>query len=558
MVKRNADYFVSKIPEKYRDRVTVIGSDLGGRTCVKYKNLCGHISECTVKALSDRKQFETCKKCTLSNRNESLNIDYLSRVDESYRNMIVDTGIGHGYHNLVVFKHPGCGCSVQYEIGHLVKKKSLNKCKSCISKSTCLDRAFTYQDFLNKIPLKYRKQIFLVGEFNGRLSVVDYKFLCGHSDRLTLNALIQRKNFETCSICAHPVCLSKEEIINTLDLIKNPVIVSGFPGNKTTIIRGSCMSCGKDIQDTFFNLQQYYARNKFECCKWCNTNSNKQIQLFDFVKSLCSNVVVNDISTIKFDPDDTHYKELDILCVDNNFAIEFNGLYYHSDKFKYDKLYHNKKTLASRKMGISLFHIWEDKWDNRKDIIKSMIKHRLGMTENRVYARKTSIKELSKMEAKEFFDNNHLDGNVGNITSFGLVYDGKLVQAISVRKPNSQSRKHSGYVEIARLATLVDTIVVGGEAKLLSAVERWARERSYTGILTYVDSDLGSFPGKRWKFDYRGETGVSYFYTKHNYPQRISRQKVQARDGKSERQIADELGLLRVNTNTNMIYVYDF
>ena len=41
-------------------------------------------------------------------------------------------------------------------------------------------------------------------------------------------------------------------------------------------------------------------------------------------------------------------------------------------------------------------------------------------------------------------------------------------------------------------------------------------------------------------------------------PERISRQKVRAKNGKSEKEIADSLNLLKVNANTNMIYVYDF
>lgn len=347
-------------------------------------------------------------------------------------------------------------------------------------------------------------------------------------------------------------------MIEHLSFIKNPKIDSGFPGNRTTIISGICKSCTSNIQDTFFNLQQYYLRNQFECCKRCNTKSNKQIELFDFVKSICKEAIANETSTIKFDEKDSRFKELDILCPNNKFAIEFNGLYYHSDKYKNDKFYHNKKTLACRKLGISLFHIWEDKWDIKKDIIKSMIKYRLGVIDNRLFARKMKLKELSKNESKIFFNDNHLDGNVSSIKSFGLYSGNKLVQAVSLRKPNNQSRKYTGYLEIARMATVIDTVVVGGESKLLSYVEKWARDNLYLGVLTYIDSDLGSFPGKRWKFDYRGETCISYFYTKHNVPQRVSRHKVQAKNGKSEKQLVNELGLLKVNTNTNMIYVYDF
>jgi hypothetical protein len=58
--------------------------------------------------------------------------------------------------------------------------------------------------------------------------------------------------------------------------------------------------------------------------------------------------------------------ELDIYIPGTNLAIEFNGLFWHSQK---DKYYHLNKTLRCREFGIQLFHIFEsedvDLWKER-------------------------------------------------------------------------------------------------------------------------------------------------------------------------------------------------
>lgn len=53
--------------------------------------------------------------------------------------------------------------------------------------------------------------------------------------------------------------------------------------------------------------------------------------------------------------------ELDIFIPNLNIAIEYNGVYWHSDK-KIDKEYHITKTTECEKHGISLIHIFEDEW----------------------------------------------------------------------------------------------------------------------------------------------------------------------------------------------------
>lgn len=64
--------------------------------------------------------------------------------------------------------------------------------------------------------------------------------------------------------------------------------------------------------------------------------------------------------------------ELDFYLPDEKLAIEFNGNYWHSIRFK-DKNYHLRKTQLCQDLGISLIHIFEFEWLSSKEICKQII-----------------------------------------------------------------------------------------------------------------------------------------------------------------------------------------
>lgn len=55
--------------------------------------------------------------------------------------------------------------------------------------------------------------------------------------------------------------------------------------------------------------------------------------------------------------------EIDIYCPEYKIGIEFNGIYWHSDRFR-DKDYHQIKSLMARKQGVFLFHVFEDEMNS--------------------------------------------------------------------------------------------------------------------------------------------------------------------------------------------------
>jgi Zn finger protein HypA/HybF involved in hydrogenase expression len=131
-------------------------------------------------------------------------------------------------------------------------------------------------------------------------------------------------------------------------------------------------------------------------CPKCGSKYNKlELELKDYINNLGITIIENTKNIIP-------PLEIDIYIPSHKIAIEFNGLYWHSELFK-DKNYHLKKTQDCENIGIQLIHIFEDEWLNKKEIVKSRIKNLLGLNKTKIYARKTNIQEISNNEANDFY-----------------------------------------------------------------------------------------------------------------------------------------------------------
>jgi hypothetical protein len=180
-------------------------------------------------------------------------------------------------------------------------------------------------------------------------------------------------------------------------------------------------------------------------------------------------------------------KELDLYFPTKNVAIEFCGLYWHSDSSGRDRRYHYEKMMGCFKNNIRLITIFEDEFINNFDNVISRICQAIGNTETRVFARKCIIKEIPVKEANIFFKENHLQGRVNAIKAWGLFKDEKLVSACSV---GNLLRKHvskNKVIELKRFCSLRHTTIVGGANKLFNRVIKYAKDMNYDEIRSYCD-----------------------------------------------------------------------
>jgi hypothetical protein len=244
-------------------------------------------------------------------------------------------------------------------------------------------------------------------------------------------------------------------------------------------------------------------------CTKCNPlNENisiKEKELKDYILHIIDNFNLNNRKIIP-------PYELDIYIPDKNIAIEFNGLYWHSNKYV-DKNYHLNKTELCRKQNIQLLHIFEDEWGHKKDIVKSIINAKLNLINSKIYARKTEIKEIEDNKIiKDFLEENHIQGFVGSKVKLGLYYNNELVSLMTFGKPRKAlgAKSKENEYELLRFCNKLNTNIIGGASKLL---KYFIKNYNPKKITTYADRRYSN--GNLYKtlgFEFIGETKPNYWY----------------------------------------------
>ncbi|NJL54113.1 hypothetical protein HC928_02355 [bacterium] len=170
----------------------------------------------------------------------------------------------------------------------------------------------------------------------------------------------------------------------------------------------------------------------------------------------------------------------DILVPASKLIIEVDGLYWHSDAVIQDKTYHKNKMQAYKAAGFASCFIRADELLNKPDIVKSMLRHRLGRTQARVYARACDLISVSRKTSQEFLSKHHLMGAANGFT-LALTTQGQPVAMM-------QFRRRKANLEIARYCSAKNNSVVGGFSRLLKA---GARHAGVYTIETFCDLRYG-------------------------------------------------------------------
>lgn len=209
-------------------------------------------------------------------------------------------------------------------------------------------------------------------------------------------------------------------------------------------------------------------------------------------------------------------KEIDVFIPSHNIGIEFDGLYWHSILFK-EKKYHVNKTELCEANGIQLLHIFEDEWVNKKDIVKSIIRSKLGVYENKIFARKCKIKEITPKMVGDFLKKYHMQGNVGAAVRLGLFYNDELVSLMTFGKKRvsmGTKVRIDGEYEMMRFCNKLNSTVIGGASRLLSHFVKNYQPKEITTFADRRYSDGGLY--KQLGFVHVGNTDPSYFYFKQH------------------------------------------
>ena len=132
---------------------------------------------------------------------------------------------------------------------------------------------------------------------------------------------------------------------------------------------------------------------------------------------------------------------------------------------------------------VDIFHIWEDDWIYKQDIIKSMIKNKLGLS-NKIYARKCEVRLVNAVETKKFLNDNHLQGYVASKYKLGLYFNNELVSLMTFGK----SRNKKNQMELLRFCNKLNTSVIGGASKLFKSFLR-QYHTEFNTLISYANKD---------------------------------------------------------------------
>ncbi len=320
---------------------------------------------------------------------------------------------------------------------------------------------------------------------------------------------VQEKSKEKKKIKFFKKILKYLEYLN-LEFLDKEFINEGY------LYNWKCLKCGHEFKQIWNYIQQGYLCPK--CFPRNNGTSIGEKEIHNFICDLikkdkiefnCQNVIKN--------PNTNHFLELDIYIPEKKIAIEYNGLYWHSELVLSRFDYHLQKTNLCEEQGIQLIHIFEDEWIFKKEIVKSRLKQILKINDSeRIHARKCIIKEIEPKIKNEFLEMYHIQGKDASKIKLGAFYNEELVSVMTFGKGNISkgSKSKEGVWELNRFCSNSNYHIPGIAGKLLSYFKK-----------NYEWKEIFSYADRRWStgnlyhnlsFNLEYITKPNYWYIKNS------------------------------------------
>lgn len=302
--------------------------------------------------------------------------------------------------------------------------------------------------------------------------------------------------------------------------------------NKTNYISKSINQYGDTFDYSVTNFSGWHDRIEIICkncnnllnkdpqkhlehgfCQYCGTTKGQK-QIHDYIVSLGCHPVLNNRTAI-------NGLELDLYLPTLQLGIEYHGIYWHSyntQETKAERERHQHKAIICTKAGIHLLQFFDFEWENKRDIIQSMIANAMQKS-TKYNARDLKIVELNNKESKDFFESNHLLGHRTAKITYGLSSISGVHCALSFSKI-------SGGYEIIRMASRIGETVRGGASRILNHFQKSHKRTLHTyADLRYSTGNAYNKLG----FTKIKITPPGYFYSKqsHNGYRILSRQQCQ-------------------------------
>lgn len=333
-------------------------------------------------------------------------------------------------------------------------------------------------------------RMFCVTQSTLRQWLIDYEIEINHSDACKRGKDRQHADIR----------FSKEQIIQAYDRTKPMIFLANELGISISYLK------------TLFKEYDIIAEKPWR--------SQAEIDLYEYLIKTYPNLKFEHSNKTIIFP-----LELDIVCHEKKIAIEYCGLYWHSENSgEKSRNYHTKKYRMCKEKGYKLITIFETDPENK---VKKLLSTYFN-SNTRIFARKTTVKEISSKENSDFNKMHHMHDNAGSSYRYGLFYENELVMTISFTK--SRYNKKYEY-ECSRMTSHSEYTIVGGASKLF---KYFIEKVCPLSIVTYSDLRFGE--GNVYVncgFVRMKDSGENYWYFKPNENILYSRVKFQKHKLKS-------------------------
>jgi hypothetical protein len=302
--------------------------------------------------------------------------------------------------------------------------------------------------------------------------------------------------------------IKKEKILNSF---KENYVICKICGKKLKYLTNSHLKT-HNITTTDYKLKfptesiisnkyKKHLQHKYEKdLKFCSNNFSSSAQL-KIQKFLEDNNVICEKNNKKL----LNGIEIDILADNYKIGIEYNGNFYHTENGgKKNRLYHLNKTLLMNEKEYFLIHIFEDEWEDKKELIKNKLLHIFdkAIYNQKIYARNCIIQEINFDEKNIFLNQYHIQGEDRSNVHLGAFYNNELISIMTFdnkRKMNGGTNLNE--YELKRFCSTNKYLIIGIAGKLLSYF-----------IKNYNPKKIISFADRRWTLDANNN-----LYTKLNF-----------------------------------------
>lgn len=320
-----------------------------------------------------------------------------------------------------------------------------------------------------------RGYILLSDKYTGEHCKLKYRCPKGHK------GIIEWNNFRSghgCLECAGSLKYTIRQVDKEMGKYGYTLITKEYKNNKDKL-KYVC----PNGHYGFISFSSFMAGIRCRKCFLLSNKSKAEKDLLSFVRNnIKEEVISGDLEVLEG-------KELDIFIPSKKLAIEYCGLYWHSEiSGRKERRYHRDKYDLCREKGIRLITVFEDEYINSLEVVRSRILNALGVIDKTVYARDCSFVEVDKVEAQRFLGRYHLQGYSGCNYRYGLKHKNNLIGVVTFGKSSRSNASKKNMLEMKRLAFKSGISVVGGASKLFkNSIKELKCVYTHLSIKSYCD-----------------------------------------------------------------------